>query len=245
MMHSVNNVDDIRAFFDSFADQNVEMHGPAQALLNYRIRLLKQAGNIRPGHRILDIGCGNGHHLFALEGLVSEAVGIDISFKMIDKAKEQVHRFPATQYRFQQSDATTLPFEKNEFDVVMCVGALEHMLEKEKVLQEVHRVLKPAGCFVCLTLNGSYIWYRHIAPRRGYETRHLSSDRRIDRNEAAQLLIQAGFAGYHLQPWSFVPAGDMPAHWARVLKGLDVLGKATGVWAFRGGLLLSATSQAG
>ena len=242
-MYPVKDADDVKAFFDTFADQNVEMHGPARALLSYRIQLLQQGGNFHPDHTLLDIGCGNGHHLFAMEGLIAEAVGIDISHKMIEKAREQVAGFQGSAYRFFQSDAATLPFEDHAFDRVICVGALEHMLDKARVLQEVHRVLKPEGRFVCLTLNGSYIWYRFIAPKRGYETRHLSSDHRITRQEAASLLIQAGFAGFQLRPWSFIPAGDMPARWAHILKGLDVLGKATGAWALRGGLMLSATSQ--
>ena len=130
-MHPVQSSDDIQSFFDAFANQNFEMHGPAQSLLTYRMHLLKQEGQFKKEHKVLDIGCGNGHHLSEFEGLVSEAIGVDISSKMVDSARELVKKHTHTTFRFIQSDATSLPFDNCTFDRVICVGALEHMLDKK------------------------------------------------------------------------------------------------------------------
>ena len=68
--------------------------------------------------------------------------------------------------------------EDRSVDAVLYVGALEHMLDKPRAVRQVHGVLKMGSeVFLCLTPNGDYCWDRHLAPRLGLDTRHLSTNR--------------------------------------------------------------------
>ena len=89
--------------------------------------------------KILDIGCG-GNNLVRRYG---NGVGVDI------------YPWPGVDI---VCDTTNLPFGDSEFDRVFLIACLNHILEKEKVLQEAYRVLKPGG-MVIITMIGPKIGF--------------------------------------------------------------------------------------
>jgi len=107
---------------------------------------------IRPGERILDVGCGTG----VLTRLAREAagqggfaVGIDPAARMIQVARETALRQgSATEFRVAAMEA--LPFADASFDVVLSSIMLHHLppATKRQGLAEVYRVLKPGGRLV-------------------------------------------------------------------------------------------------
>ncbi len=233
------SIDDIRRFFDTFANYNVEQHGKAASLLNYRVSLLKKYAGFRYDDEVLDIGCGNGHHLFAMDGYFRRAAGIDISVGMVNAADRMAPANADSSYHFFVDDAQTLANVPDASkDVVLCVGALEHMPDKRAVMESVTRVLRPGGRFVCLTLNDGFIWYRHLAPQLGYETRHLATDQRLDKSAARNMMKQAGFRHTTVSHWTFIPRGDMPPFYANLCQCLDYAGRLAFADLFRGGLVL-------
>ncbi|MEZ4702477.1 MAG: class I SAM-dependent methyltransferase [Rhodothermales bacterium] len=238
---------DIQRFFDGFAEHNTEHHGAADRLLNYRLAVLAKHAAFRPSDTVLDIGCGNGHHLLALEGRIGRGIGVDLSAGMVEAARRRAGQpgARASHFEFHQDDAERLAGVPDaSVDVVMCVGAIEHMPDKRSVLRAVRRVLRPGGRFVCLTLNDAWFWYRRLAPALGYETRHLASDERLEPRQARGLLAEAGFAPAVVDYWTFIPAGDMPALWHTVFRLLDVPARRLGIATLRGGLVLSGTVRA-
>ena len=84
------------------------------------------------------------------------------------------------------------------------------MLDRDQVVRQVSRVLKSGGVFVLLTPNGRYCWYTLLAPLLGCSTRHLSTDRFLDRREAINLLQFAGLRLTGWDFWTFIPKGDYP-----------------------------------
>jgi SAM-dependent methyltransferase len=92
--------------------------------------------------RYLEIGCGEGFLLSAIESPDKHA--IDLSPKALGAARE---RSPA---RLGLALAESLPFPAAYFDVVAAVGVMEHFLDDLAVAQEVRRVLKPGGHYFCL-----------------------------------------------------------------------------------------------
>ena len=93
---------------------------------------------IKPGQRILDVGCGKGYLLYELTQVVPgvTVAGIDISQYAIDNAKEEIKPF------LQVGNAVSLPFEDGYFDFVVSVTTLHNLYNYElnQALREIQRV---------------------------------------------------------------------------------------------------------
>ncbi len=108
--------------------------------------------NIKPGHRILDIGCGSGRHISA--AYVHEkvtAIGADLCHTdLLQGVKrlsfhDHVGAHKGGSWAFTMADITQLPFADASFDVVLCSEVMEHIPHEEAAAKELLRVLKP-GC---------------------------------------------------------------------------------------------------
>lgn len=106
------------------------------------VSLLIDAGKVRPGSRVLEIGSGPGNVACQLAEFGAVVTGVDFSSKMVDVAKD---RYPAIS--FEQADAEELPFADECFDTVVANYVVHHLARPEKVFAEVCRVLKPGGHF--------------------------------------------------------------------------------------------------
>ncbi|NMB66546.1 class I SAM-dependent methyltransferase [Candidatus Woesearchaeota archaeon] len=93
--------------------------------------------------KILDLGSGSGRNLIKRGDL--EYFLLDFSKKMIKFAKEKCKKL-GIKANFYIQDMTKLPFEDNFFDAALCISSL-HCVQgqenREKVIQELYRVLKP------------------------------------------------------------------------------------------------------
>ncbi|MFO7965286.1 MAG: class I SAM-dependent methyltransferase [Desulfobacterales bacterium] len=105
---------------------------------------------IRPGYRILDIGCGPGRHTCAAYRYDNvTAVGADLCFEDLKEAKERLCYHDdlgengGGSWMLLTADITCLPFEDEHFDLVICSEVMEHIPEHEKAAREITRVLKP------------------------------------------------------------------------------------------------------
>lgn len=102
--------------------------------------------------RLLDLGTGTGALLRRLAGRAEapdEAVGVDSSAAMLRRAPAMPEG-----WRLVQADAAHLPFPACSFDVVTAAYLL-HLLEpaeRAAVLAEAHRVVRPAGRLVAVTI---------------------------------------------------------------------------------------------
>jgi ubiquinone/menaquinone biosynthesis C-methylase UbiE len=78
-------------------------------------------------------------------GKKGKAYGLDISDEMLDKAKTNIESVGISNVEFVRGSSDDLPFEDDYFDVVASNGIYNLSPDKEKVLNEVYRVLKPGG----------------------------------------------------------------------------------------------------
>jgi ubiquinone/menaquinone biosynthesis C-methylase UbiE len=242
-----NSTADIASFFDQCASTGFpEQHGHPQRLLEYRLSLVRSLVRPKPSDVVLDLGCGNGHHLLALGPEIARGIGIDVSPGMVELARARLRSSPCrANLAFAVDDAEELnAIADQSIDLAMCIGAFEHMLDKRAVLASIHRVLKFGGRFFCLAPRADYIWYRTLAPLLGVRTKHLSSDRMLTDDEFSVLLEQAGFRNIRAAPWTFIPKGDVPAVAAFLLTVLDVAGRHARLDSLRGGISLCAWKEA-
>ncbi len=100
---------------------------------------------IRPGERILDLGCGNGWatRLLAQASAGVQAIGVDASAKMIARA-EELHSL-TIRARYEIGSFEALAFRDASFDRVFSMEALYYALDLERAIAESFRVLKPLG----------------------------------------------------------------------------------------------------
>ena len=78
---------------------------------------------MRPGERVLDLGCGAGRFLAALREAGAEPVGVEIAEAAVERARANV---PGADVRLLEPDGT-IPAGHGEFDLVWCSEVLEHI----------------------------------------------------------------------------------------------------------------------
>lgn len=104
---------------------------------------------LKPGVRVLDLGCGRGGIVEQLPEPLPWIAGIDPDWQSL-----VAHRLPALPRTAAMSDA--LPFVAGSFDLVVASWLLEHLDRPRQSLAEVARILRPGGRFVFITPNGRH-----------------------------------------------------------------------------------------
>lgn len=103
--------------------------------------------DVQSGGTLLDIGCGTGGPACTLAGEFGlQVTGVDLLPWNVERSRAlAASRRLDGVCRFQQANALSLPFEENSFDYVFGSDAWCHVPERENLLKECHRVLKPGG----------------------------------------------------------------------------------------------------
>ena len=105
-------------------------------------------GELRPGERAVDVGCGAGMDSLIAGRMVGPAgrvIGVDMTQAMLEKARAAANETGLENVEFHQSYAEELPVPDGWADVVISNGVLNLMPDKAAVLDEMVRVLKPDG----------------------------------------------------------------------------------------------------
>jgi demethylmenaquinone methyltransferase/2-methoxy-6-polyprenyl-1,4-benzoquinol methylase/phosphoethanolamine N-methyltransferase len=115
--------------------------------------MLDKAG-LKPGDRVLDVGCGPGSLALKAKERVGQAgqvVGIDASPEMIDVAREKAQR-AGVKVDFRLEVVERLPFPNDSFDAVLSSLMMHHLPDdvKRQGLGEIRRVLKPGGILMII-----------------------------------------------------------------------------------------------
>jgi ubiquinone/menaquinone biosynthesis C-methylase UbiE len=98
------------------------------------------------GERLLDIGCGNGAYTTALGAGFEEVYGVDVEPVRVADFRRHVDGDP--KFRISVASAEALPLPDDHFDVVTAIEVIEHIVDLERAMGEIHRVLRPGGGFL-------------------------------------------------------------------------------------------------
>jgi ubiquinone/menaquinone biosynthesis C-methylase UbiE len=122
---------------------------------------------IKTGQKVLDLGCGNGRLFFSyLKDFKVEYYGVDNSEKLIEIARKRIFNFQFSIFNkfsmpnFQIGEMTELPYQDNQFDVIICIATFHHLPTKNlrlKTLSEVYRILTPGGY---LLMTNWHLWHK-------------------------------------------------------------------------------------
>ena len=114
--------------------------------------------DLRPGERVLDLGCGSGWATRLLARLVADGpegfgqvVGVDVSDKMVRQARAASKDFVNLLYVWGSADK--IPWEENFFDKVLSVESFYYYPDQDRALSELFRVMAPRGrVFILINL---------------------------------------------------------------------------------------------
>jgi ubiquinone/menaquinone biosynthesis C-methylase UbiE len=161
-------------------DRDIKAHAIAQTLRHFMSLPLDQAACV-------DIGCGSGGIAFHLAPLVRSMVGVDPeSWQRWKDFQDQQQNL-----RFLQESVESLSLSDASVDVVICNQVYEHVPDPERLIKEIHRVLKSGGyCYfagpnLLFPIEPHIFWpFVHWLPRRLAQSliRATGSDAVLDAN---------------------------------------------------------------
>ena len=135
--------------------------GEGEKMQNHHLNITEKTlrrMNLRPGERVLDLGCGSGWATRLLARLVADGpegfgqvVGVDISDEMIRQARAASKEFDNVMYVW--GSATQIPWEENFFDKMLSVESFYYYPDQDRALSELFRVMAPRGrMFILINL---------------------------------------------------------------------------------------------
>lgn len=91
---------------------------------------------------VLDIACGDGYGAAMLARHAAQVTGVDIDTPTVERARG---KYVADNLRFLQGSATDIPLDDDSVDLVVSFETIEHLMEQDRMLYEIRRVLRPEG----------------------------------------------------------------------------------------------------
>ncbi len=109
-----------------------------------------QFAHINKGDTVIDLGSGAGNDCFIARheaGETGKIIGIDFTEAMINKARKNADKMGYNNVEFRYGDIDDMPVSDQVADVIVSNCVLNLVPDKEKVIKEIYRVLKPGGHF--------------------------------------------------------------------------------------------------
>jgi len=142
--------------------------------------LLQQAYNNRLSEiSMIEIGCGNGSVLQYLKNKGVNIEGGDLFFEALQFCQRRVN------VPLYQLNVLNMPFADERYDVVGLFDVIEHIVDDDRVLKEIHRICKPGGRIILTVPANKRLW--------SYFDVISYHKRRYSKKELYQKIVSAGF----------------------------------------------------
>jgi ubiquinone/menaquinone biosynthesis C-methylase UbiE len=160
---------------------------------------------LSPGSRVLEVAPGPGYLAIELARQGYRVVGLDISASFVQIASRKA-REAGVAVDFHQGNASSMPFEADIFDCIICCAAFKNFTQPVEALREMHRVLRPGGRAVIMDLRrdaapevvNAYVdhmglsWINTLLTKQTFK--HVLLKNAYTRAEIRQLVSQTQFA---------------------------------------------------
>jgi SAM-dependent methyltransferase len=176
---------------------------------------------LEPGQTVLDLGSGGGIDVLLSArrvGPTGKAYGLDMTDEMLALARENQRKAGATNVEFLKGTIESIPLPDNSVDVIISNCVINLSSDKDRVLREAFRVLKPGGRFAV-----SDVVVRGEVPadvRRNMELWVGCIAGALEEKDYAAKLRAAGFADVDVEAWRVYNVEDARAFMTE--SGLDV-----------------------
>jgi SAM-dependent methyltransferase len=194
----MNEHDEIRSFYDTVYYRDA---GNRVVVSGHLRRLAKRY--VHPGDQVLDIACGTGNWLMAACECGAIPAGIDLSPRAIEICR---HNMPRGE--FVSGPAESLPFTDNSYNLVTCLGSLEHFLDPVAAVREMVRVAKDDAMFIILVPNSGFLTRRLGLYSGTHQTAAREEVRSLDEWQeifaAGGLQIVQRWKDLHVLSWSWI-----------------------------------------
>lgn len=147
-MDSKDELEEIKSFYDEVYYADVDK----PALNPTHLKKLARKVGVKSEDVVLDVACGLGEWLQICSEAGAEVCGVDLSERAIAVCKE---RLPDGE--FYAAPAEKLPFGSKRFDLISCLGSLEHFVEPVVSLREMVRVANEDARFLILVPNADFL----------------------------------------------------------------------------------------
>jgi ubiquinone/menaquinone biosynthesis C-methylase UbiE len=205
---------EIQLFYDTvyYKDAGIDI-----AVSRHLRRMAKKF--IRPEQQVLDVACGTGSWLMAVGHEGGIPSGIDLSPKAIDICKQKMPNG-----EFHSGPAESLPFKNNIFDVITCLGSLEHFLDPVSAIKEMVRVSREGALFIILVPNSGFLT-RRLGLYKG--THQVTAREDVRSLEEWNEIFESGgletinrWKDLHVLSWSWISSRGWSRIPIRALQGL-------------------------
>jgi 2-polyprenyl-3-methyl-5-hydroxy-6-metoxy-1,4-benzoquinol methylase len=142
-MNSKNNT-------EKFWDRMAEKHDK-QAKIFESLPVEETKKYLKSSDTVLDFGCATGTMLIEIADCVKEAVGIDISSKMIEIAKRKTSEFEIGNIDFRQATIFDKSLENESFNAIIAFNIIHYIENTQELVQRMYELLKPNGLVIINT----------------------------------------------------------------------------------------------
>jgi 2-polyprenyl-3-methyl-5-hydroxy-6-metoxy-1,4-benzoquinol methylase len=184
--------------------------------------LCEEIRGLLPAEALLDAGCGDGRFLAALPTLgpvPARVVGVDIAESILATARTATAA-GGVEPELVRGNPERLPLGDSEFDLVVSIQVLEHLLDPAAGVRELGRVLRPGGTLLLTTdnrarrltqtLNGPRWLVASLLGKRSHREKHDFPHRTFRRREVVGLLEDAGLVVERTRTFRFSVVGASP-----------------------------------
>lgn len=179
-------------FWDRIAERYARKPVSDQATYEKKLEITR--GYLRPDMEVLEFGCGTGSTALILAPHVTHIRAMDFSAKMIEIARGKAETQGIGNVTFEQTSIDDVALPDAGYDAVLAHSILHLLEDKEAVIAQVHRALKPGGVFVTTTacIGDMMVLFRLVAPVGGF-LGLFPPFRVFTREELTDCLCAAGF----------------------------------------------------